>query len=406
MSDASHTTPSRRLFMAGSLAGIGGVLASERAASQAIPTTPTGRPEPKLDQPPPLPRDKHLGWAVVGLGDFTQAQVLPALERARRSKTVALVSGNPDKAKAVAARYGVEAGGIYDYGTMGKMADNKDIAAVYIVTPNSTHADLTIKALEAGKHVLCEKPMATNSADCQRMIDAAKAADRRLMIAYRVHWEPHNLRAKAMMDKGEFGDVRFASSDHHRPLEPSRPRDQWRMLKAVAGGGSLVDIGIYGLNGLQWFFGESPSSVSASMHSPEGDPRFGQVEDVFTAQLVFPSGRRATVSSGYSSDKKRIDIWGEKGVATLDPGTAYQGNRLVVSDAKRADEVLTAEGDAVQFTGEIDHLSQIVAEGGELRTPGEMGLRDVRLIEALYRAAETRQWLDLNPDMTMRSGTR
>ncbi|KQP16714.1 Gfo/Idh/MocA family oxidoreductase [Methylobacterium sp. Leaf93] len=405
MSDASHTTPSRRLFMAGSLAGIGGVLASERAASQAIPTTPTGRPEPKLDQPPPLAREKHLGWAVVGLGDFAQAQILPAFQRARRSRAVALVSGNPEKAKSVADRYGIGPGGLYDYASMGKMADNADIAAVYIITPNSTHADLTIKALEAGKHVLCEKPMATSSAECRRMIDAAKAADRRLMIAYRVHWEPHNLRAKAMMDAGELGEVRFASSDHHRPLEPGKPRDQWRMLKAVAGGGSLVDIGIYGLNGVQWFFGESPSSVSASMHAPAGDSRFAEVEDVFTAQLVFPSGRRATVSSGYSADKKRIDLWGDKAVATLDPGTAYQGNRLVIGNAKRADEILTAEGDAVQFTGEIDHLSQVIAEGGELRTPGEMGLRDVRLIEALYQAAATRRWVDLNPDMTMRSGT-
>lgn len=405
MSDTPATTPSRRLFMAGTLAGLGGALAPERAAAETIPTGPVGRPEPRLDQPPPMPREAHVGWAVAGLGDFAQAQILPAFRRARRSRAVALVSGNADKARSVAARYGIESGSLYEYGTMGRMADNRDIAAVYIITPNSTHAELTIKALEAGKHVLCEKPMATNSADCRRMIDAAKAADRRLMIAYRVHWEPHNLRAKAMMDEGALGEVRFASSDHHRPLEPEKPRDQWRGLKAVAGGGSLVDIGIYGLNGVQWFFGESPSSVAASMHSPAGDPRFAEVEDVFTAQLVFPSGRRATVSSGYSADKKRIDLWGDKAVATLDPGTAYQGNRLVVGNARRAEEILTVEGDAVQFTGEIDHLSGIIAEGGEVRTPGEMGLRDVRLIEALYRAAATRRWIDLNPDMTMRPDT-
>ncbi|PWN57246.1 gfo/Idh/MocA family oxidoreductase, partial [Chryseobacterium phosphatilyticum] len=142
----------------------------------------------------------------------------------------------------------------------------------------STHAELTVKAFEAGKHVFCEKPMANSPAECQRMIDAAKAAGRKLMIAYRAHWEPHNLRAKAMLDAGELGQVWFATSDHHRPLDPALPRDQWRMKRSVAGGGSLVDIGIYSLNGLQWFFGESPNAVAASMQAPPDDPRFAEVE--------------------------------------------------------------------------------------------------------------------------------
>nr|WP_245438857.1 Gfo/Idh/MocA family oxidoreductase [Methylorubrum zatmanii] len=174
------------------------------------------------------------------------------------------------------------------------------------------------------------------------------------------------------------------------------------MKRSVAGGGSLVDIGIYSLNGLQWFFGESPNAVAASMQAPPDDPRFAEVENVFTAELAFPSGRRATISSGYMANKKRIDLWGDRLVATLDPATAYQDNRLVVSNAKRAEEILTKETSAAQFTGEIDHFSQAVTEGTEISTPGEMGLRDVRLIEALYRAARERRWLDLNPDMTVR----
>lgn len=313
---------SRRHFLAGTVSGFGGALAGGAASAQA-PSQAMGGPEPKLDEKPPLPVAQRLGWAVMGLGDFTQQQVLPALGRARRSRLAALVSGNPEKARGVAARHGLSEKAIYGYEAIARMADNPDIAVVYVVTPNATHADLTIRALEAGKHVLCEKPMATNSADCQRMIDAARAAGRHLMIAYRVHWEPHNLRAKAMMEAGEFGQVWFASSDHHRPMDLSNPRDAWRAKHALAGGGSLVDIGIHGLNGIQWFFGESPSAVSASMASPPGDPRFAEVENVLSAQLVFPSGRRATLSCGYSADKKRIDLWGDKAVATLDPGTAY-----------------------------------------------------------------------------------
>ncbi len=403
MSDDSRPVPSRRLFMTGSVLGLGSLVLASPADAKDIPTGPTGRPQPQLEQEPPLPADKRLGWAVVGLGHYAQQYVLPALGRARRSKLTALVSGNADKARTVAARQGIKAANLYSYDTLGRLAQNREVDVVYIVTPNSSHAELTVKAFEAGKHVMCEKPMANSSAECQRMIDAAKAAGRKLMIAYRAHWEPHNVRAKEMRDAGELGKVWFASSDHHRPLDPSRPRDQWRVKKAIAGGGSLVDIGIYSLNGLQWLLGESPNAVSASMFSPPGDPRFTEVENVFTAELVFPSGVRATLSSGYTADKKRIDLWGDKLVATLDPATAYEGNRLTVSNAQKAEEVLT-ESSAEQFTGELDHFSQVIAEKGEVRTPGEMGLRDVRLIEALYRAASTRTWVELNADMTMKNG--
>lgn len=398
----------RRLFLAGGAVGLGAVITAGRAAAQGgggeIPTSPVGRPEPKLEEEPPLPLDRRVGWAVVGLGDYAQGYVLPALARSRRSRAVALVSGNADKAKAVAARFGVGENALYGYDTMGRLAENDAVGVVYIVTANATHADLTVKAFEAGKHVFCEKPMANSPAECQRMIDAAKAAGRKLMIAYRAHWEPHNLRAKEMLDAGELGTVWFASSDHHRPLDPALPRDRWRMQRSVAGGGSLVDIGIYSLNGLQWFLGESPSAVAATMHAPPDDPRFAEIENVFTAELAFPSGRRATISSGYTASKKRIDLWGDRLVATLDPATAYQGNRLVVANATKSEEVLTKETSAAQFTGEIDHFSQAVSEGTAVRTPGEMGLRDVRLIEALYRAARERRWLDLNPDMTVRVG--
>ncbi|KHL24461.1 oxidoreductase [Croceibacterium mercuriale] len=395
---------SRRSFIGTAATGLGGAMLAGQAAAQAIPATATGRPEPQLELEPPLPQAQQLGWAVVGLGHYAQQYVMPALGRARRSRAVALVSGNADKARGVAERYGIGRDAIYDYAAMARIGRNDDVAVVYVVTPNSTHADLTVRALEAGKHVMVEKPMANSPAECQRMIDAARAADRRLMVAYRAHWEPHNVRAKEMLDAGELGQVWFATSDHHRPLDPSRPRDQWRAQAAIAGGGSLVDIGIYSLNGLIWLLGEEPARVSATIFSPPGDPRFAEVENIMTAQLEFPSGRRATISSGYDADKKRIDLWGDKAVAVLDPATAYSGNTLTVTNAKESREILTGERtSAEQFTGEIDHFSQIITEGGEVATPGEMGLRDVRIIEALYRsAAERGSWIELAPDGTMR----
>ncbi len=405
MSETLLPQPSRRTVMGGLALGLGGLVASAASAQTggAIPSTPTGRPQPELESPPPGPADARLGWAVVGLGDFAQGYVLPALSRARFSRAAGLVSGNAQKAATVAGRYGIEDGQVYSYDTMNRMRDDAAIDVAYIVTPNSTHADLTVKALEAGKHVMCEKPMANSPAECQRMIDAARAADRRLMIAYRAHFEPNNLKLKAFLDAGELGEIVFANSDHHRPLDPSLPRDEWRMKKAIAGGGSLVDIGIYSLNGLIWFLGETPSRVAASIFAPPGDPRFAEVEDIAAAQLEFPSGRRIHVSSGYQANKKRIDVFGSKAVAVLDPATAYSGNRLRLTKPEGTLEALVESPSEVQFTDEIDHLSNAIREGGEVLTPGEMGLRDVRIIEAIYRAAETGRWVELNPDMTIKA---
>ncbi len=395
----------RRTFLAGATIGMGAsLIAANTAGAQAAAQSPrpTGAPQPDLEKQPPLPPAERVGFAVIGLGDFAQAQMIPALGRTRRAKLTAVVSGNADKARRVAANHGVPARSIYSYDTMGQLSRNRDVEVAYIVTPNSTHADLTVRALEAGKHVLCEKPMANSPAECQRMIDAAKAAGRKLMIAYRAHWEPHNVRVKEMIDAGELGKIWFASSDHHRPLDLSKPRDQWRAKKAIAGGGSFVDIGVYSLNGLIWLMGEVPNAVSASAFSPPGDPRFAEVENVLVAELAFPSGARATISSGYTADKKRIDLWGDKLVATLDPATSYSGNRLTVSNSTKAEEVVPKGSDADQFTGELDHIAEVVRNGGDIRTPGEMGLRDVRIIEALYRSAAERRWIDLNPDGSMK----
>jgi predicted dehydrogenase len=235
------------------------------------------------------------------------------------------------------------------------------------------------------------------------MIDAAKAAGRKLMIAYRAHFEPYNMEARRMAAAGELGKFWFASSDHHRPLDPSKPRDEWRMRKDIAGGGSLVDIGIYSLNGLIWLLGENPVAVSATTHSPPGDERFTEIENTMTAQLEFASGARANISSGYTADKKRIDLWGDKAVAVLDPATAYKDNKLTVSEAREQRQVIAEATSAEQFTSVVDHLSAAIRNNTGVAAPGEMGLRDMRIIEAIYRSADTRRRVELNPDMTIKA---
>ena len=394
--------------------GLGAAEAFGQTAGRAIGTGQTppadpldrgaaGRPEPELDATPrPTPPERQLGWAVCGLGHYAQNYAVPAIEASAEGRLKGLVSGNRDKAVATADAWGVPEKSIYDYSMQG-LADDDAIDIVYVITPNAVHEENVITALEAGKHVLCEKPFAHNSAAARRMMDAARAADRKLMIAYRAHFEPNNTALREMVRKGELGEIWYATSDHHRPLDPSVERDQWRMVRELAGGGSMMDVGIYSLNGLIWLLDEVPERLIATTFSPETeDGRFGEVEAVAQVQLVFPSGRRASIYSGYGANKKRIDLWGSQAVAVLDPATAYTGNRLTLATAEGDEMPAASKPSEQQFRGQIDHFSRAVRDGIDILTPAEMGLRDMHLLEAIYISAERGEWVGVNPDGTLK----
>jgi predicted dehydrogenase len=396
---------SRRSFLAATAAtGLATTTASAQPADLPdIPDRAVGRPFPEAELRLPLPPDRRLGWCVVGLGAFALNHVVPAIERSQTATLTALVSGNAEKAARVAAHYGVPDARIYDYATFDAIAEDDRIDVVYIVLPNGLHAPYTIRALEAGKHVMCEKPMANSVAECRGMIAAAGAADRKLMIAYRAHFEPHNLRARAMKRQGAFGDVRLVTGDTMRPLDLSRPRDEWRVLRELAGGGSMMDIGIYALNGALFFLEEAPSALVATISNPEDDVRFTEVEDVVTVQLRFPSGALAKLGSAYTLSENRIQILGTRGTGLLNPATSYHGNRLYETGADVGTRLApVGQPSTVQFPAEIDHLSRAVLENSEPRTPGAMGLRDVALIEAIYASAARGRWVELAPDGTIR----
>src|SRR5579863_8196237 len=192
----------------------------------------------------PDPPGKKLGWAVVGLGSLAINQILPAFATCEKAKVVALVSGHPDKANKIALRYGVDPKNIYNYENYDSIKDNPEVEVLYIVLPNSMHAEYTIRGVQAGKHVLCEKPMATTPAECQSMIDAARQAHRKLMVAYRCRYEPFNQEMIRLAREQELGPVRIVHADAgFNIVDPT----QWRLRKSMAGGGSLMDIGIYSL---------------------------------------------------------------------------------------------------------------------------------------------------------------
>ncbi|RYZ07366.1 MAG: Gfo/Idh/MocA family oxidoreductase [Myxococcales bacterium] len=377
MTDSSDRDPSRRVFVQGTLLAAAAATLSGAACSRKRESAKVAAESPSTPK---------LGWAIVGLGKFATEQLLPAFQHCQRSRLAAFVSGSPDKAKRLAGRYGVDEKAVYGYETFDKLAQDRSVDVVYVVLPNSMHAEYTQRAFRAGKHVMCEKPMALNEAECSAMIAAGKAAGKRLMIAYRAQFEPHNRAAIELVRAGELGRVKLVIADHCRTIDPKEPADQWRIRRAMSGGGSLVDIGIYSLQAARYIFGEEPTEVSAQLASTPNDPRFMEVEESAVFSLRFPNGGLANCSSSYgTTNVKRYRVIGEKGYADLDPATSYEGNVLrVAKDGKpEPREVPTTN----QFAAEIDHLSECIQLGKEPRTPGEEGLRDVRIMQAIYASA-------------------
>jgi predicted dehydrogenase len=333
----------------------------------------------------PDPPGKKLGWAIVGLGSLAINQILPAFSECEKSRVVALVSGHPDKAAKLAARYGVDPKKIYNYDNYDSLRDNPDVDVIYIVLPNSMHAEYTIRGLKAGKHVLCEKPMANTPADCEAMIAAAKQANRKLMIAYRCQYEPFNREMIRMAREKELGPVKAITSEHGFNIgDPT----QWRLNRAMAGGGSLMDIGIYSLNAARFVTGEEPVEINAMMYSTPGDPRFKEVEETIYFQLRFPSGIIANCTSTYGyASQCRLTATTPQGWIELLPDMHYTGLRMYVHRGNNVEEVMLPQRD--HFALEMDHMSDCVMTDKTPLTPGEEGLRDINLITKIYEAAKS-----------------
>ncbi|WP_241499001.1 Gfo/Idh/MocA family protein [Rufibacter ruber] len=330
--------------------------------------------------------EKKLGWAIVGLGEFATKQLIPSFPLCKKSKLVALVSGDPAKAQRIAAENGVDPKNIYNYQNYDSLRDNPEVDVIYIVLPNSMHAEYTIRGAQAGKHIMCEKPMATTVEDCEKMIAACQKAGRKLMIAYRAQYEPYNLKAIELAQGGQLGKLKVITADHGRILDPAKPQDKWRAEKKLAGGGSLMDIGIYSLQAARYITGEEPVEISAMLHSTPHDPRFKEVEENVNFVLKFPSGVQANCTSSYGySDTKRFQVFGSEKVLTLDPATDYYEHHLTLSGKEGKQEMKIKEEN--QFALEIDHLSECIQQNKNPKTPGEEGLQDVKLMMAIYESA-------------------
>jgi predicted dehydrogenase len=342
----------------------------------------TGTAFPALRAQDTDPNTKPLGYAVVGIGSLAKGEILPALRFTKRSRLVALVSGDPAKARHYARLYGAPEKNIYNYENYDQMASNPDIDVVYVVLPNSMHPEYTIRAAEAGKHVLCEKPMATTVKDAEEMVAVCRRAGRRLMVAYRLQYERYNLAAMKMCRMKQIGQVKMIDAEFGFVIgDPT----QWRLKHAMAGGGSLMDIGIYCLQAARYLAGEEPVTVHAEQWS--SDPvKFKEVEENIAFMLRFPSGVIANCYSSYGiNGVDRYRAGGSEGWLEMEPAYVYSG--LVQRVYKDGQFTVTTPSTWDQFAAEMDAFSEAIQQDRDVRTPGEEGVRDMKILMACYESA-------------------
>ena len=360
------------------------------AAALAAPVV--GTSAPAAAQAPSGDPNRKLGIALVGLGSLSEHQIAPALAgKTKRCKLTGLVSGHHDKAEAWAKKYGVPEANIYDYQSFDRIKDNPEIDIVYVVLPNGMHAEYTIRAAKAGKHVLCEKPMAVSVKECDQMIAACKAAGRQLAIAYRLHFEPNNLEMMRLAREKVHGAVKIIeAAAGFRIGDPN----QWRLDKKLAGGGSLMDIGIYALQAARYIAGEEPVSVSAQATTTDPVKFKPGVDETVLFTLKFPSGIVANCASSYATGINRFRASAERGWFEVSPALNYVGIK-----GRAADQSNTIKdfdfAPVDHFAAEMDDFADCILTGRQTRVPGEEGRRDVRIMTAIYQAAAASKTITL-----------
>ncbi|MGB5556064.1 MAG: Gfo/Idh/MocA family oxidoreductase [Flavobacteriaceae bacterium] len=323
-----------------------------------------------------------LKVAIMGLGSYG-TRVAEAMQNCKRAKLVGVISGTPSKITEWQLKYGLAEKNCYNYDNFDELKNNTDIDAVYIITPNGLHKDQTIRVAKAGKHVICEKPMGINAKEGQEMVDACKAAKVKLLIGYRMHFEPKTVEVIKMRQAGEFGSPRFFQGQSGFVIGDP---DQWRLNKALSGGGAMMDIGIYSINGARYMLGEEPVWVTAQ--ETKTDPvKFKEgIDETIQFQMGFASGAVANCLSTYNMQNlDRFFMTAEKGFVEMQPSTGYGPIK------GRTHLGVLGQPHVTHQTLQMDGMAELIFEGKQPIVPvdGGEGVKDMKIIDAIFEAART-----------------
>lgn len=337
---------------------------------------------------------KKLNVALVGLGRYASI-LADGLQVSQYCKLNAVVTGHPEKGKTWQQKYNLPGGNIYNYENFDSIVDNKTIDVVYVVLPNSMHKEYTIRAAKAGKHVICEKPMAISSQECRQMIDACNKAGVQLAIGYRLHYEPYNMEMKRLGQQKVFGQVRYVEAGlgyqtinfegtNSKPFDINDP-NEWRLNKKWSGGGALMNLGIYCVQGSRYILGENPVAVTAQYGPIHDKNRFAQVEETILWQSQFSSGAVANCNTSYGYNIDRLYASAENGFFELSPAISYgpfQGK------SSNGDMHFP---DINQQAAQLDGIGELLLKNQPLpdHISGKEGLIDLCVMEAIYKSADS-----------------
>ncbi|MGC4035462.1 MAG: Gfo/Idh/MocA family oxidoreductase [Chitinophagaceae bacterium] len=329
-----------------------------------------------------------LKVAIMGLGGYG-TRVAEAMRDCKMAKLTGVISGTPSKIKDWQAKYNIPEKNCYNYENFDAVKNNPDIDAIYVITPNALHKEQVIRVAKAGKHAICEKPMAVNAKDGQEMVDACKKANVKLLVGYRMHFEPKTLEVIRMRKAGEFGKVLFFQGLSGFIIgDPT----QWRLNYKLAGGGSMMDIGVYSVNGARYMVGEEPIWVTAQETKTNPEKFKEGVDETIAFQFGFPSGATASCLSTYSlNNLDKFFLDGVEGYAEMQPSTGYGPIMGHTHKGELNFQHVTHQ------TVQMEEMSQIILQGKKPIVPvdGEEAVKDLKIIDAIYLAAKTGKKIDL-----------
>jgi glucose-fructose oxidoreductase len=324
-------------------------------------------------------KGRKLGVVLLGLGRYSNGELGPALRETKLCSLVGVITGTPAKAEKWATDYNLDQKNIYNYETMDRIADNKDIDIVYVVTPPGLHPEFTIRAARAGKHVISEKPMATSVADCDRMIAACKAARVQLGLGYRLHYDPYHREMWRIAKTKEFGRFKTMKGDFGFVMR----QPEHRTSKKLGGGGPLMDVGIYVVHAACMAAGGAPLYVTAHEEPKLNPELFNEVEETITFTLEFRQGEKCEGMASFNKGANQFRLDGDKGWIDFKPAFNYRGIRCETSRGPLNYPVIR------QQSAQIDDFAECVLTGRRTRVPGELGRRDIQVLMAIYEAART-----------------
>jgi predicted dehydrogenase len=331
---------------------------------------------------------KKLGIALVGLGSYARNQLAVALQQTDNCYLAGIVTGTPAKAEEWSKKYNIPQKNIYNYQNFDQIANNKDIDIVYVVLPNSMHHEFVLRAAKARKHVMCEKPMSVSVKQAEEMIKACKDAGVQLGIGYRLHFEPFTKEVMRLGQQKVYGDVRFVQTNFGFSIgDPT----QWRLKHALAGGGPLMDVGIYCVQASRYVTGEEPLWVTAQFGPVTDTERFKYVEESLSWQMEFPGHAMVNGFTSYKSNIEQLYVSANNGWFQLSPAYAYGPLKGRTSEGEMNQPVVHHQ------TVMLQAICKEFMDTGKFpsHTTGEEGLRDMRILMSIYEAARTGKKISL-----------